>query len=418
MLLNVAVEQPAHRHHDRTISPRQTLARLRPHFPFLGITRLGELTGLDHVGIPVAFAVRPNSYSLALSLGKGADRDAALTSAAMEAAETAAAERLPADLRWMSADELGAAGEATVDLDAMSRCHPHRFGSGERVAWVAGRDVRTGARIEVPWALVGLDHRVAPDGYHDAFYVASDGLASGNSLEEATFHGLCELIERDAFARLQCGGNRRLARSEVRPTGQEDAHLPALLELIGRAGLRLRLFDMRSDIEVPAYLALLEARHHDHMPRGTMAARCGGCGCHPMAGRAILKAITEAVQARVALVAGARDDIQSSHYAAKRETAIEAAANDAGETLPDVPAPHPHLPTPGAGAATGTERLADLAERLDRAGVRQIIAVELDTGPADFRAVRVLAADLQVPLQGHRVQATRRGLKHLEEAAA
>ena len=404
--------------YERTMSPRQTLARLRPHFASLGITRLGELTGLDHLGIPIAMAVRPNSYSLAVSLGKGPDRDAALVSAAMEAAETAVAERLPMDLLRVSFDELRYAGQTSVDLHEMARYQPKLIGSGDKVAWAAGYDLTSRARIHVPWGLVGLDHRVSPDGYHDAFYPTSDGLASGNTIEEATFHGLCELIERDAFARLQCGGGQQLAKSQIRLNGQEDPQLPALLEHIARAGLDLLVFDMTSDIEVPAYLALLQARHHQYVGKGLTPAQCGGCGCHPAAGRAIVKAITEAAQARVALVAGARDDIRSHHYATKRDMKIKEAASGAARSSHG-PAADRLKPRTLVPSSKGFgERLGDLVERLNYAGVRKVTVVELDTRPGDFNVVRVLGDGLQVPLQGNRVQMTERSLRHLREIAA
>lgn len=404
--------------YERTMSPRQTLARLRPHFASLRITRLGELTGLDHLGIPIAMAVRPNSYSLAVSLGKGPDRDAALVSAAMEAAETAIAERMPLDLPRVSVDELRYAGQTTVDLHEMARCQPNHIYPADRVAWVAGYDLASHARIHVPWALVGLDHRVSPDGYHDAFYPTSDGLASGNTVEEATFHGLCELIERDAFTRLQCGGRQQLAKAQIKLNGQEDPQLPALLELIARAGLELFVFDMTSDIEVPAYLALLQARHHQYIGKGMAPAQCGGCGCHPVAGRAVVKAITEAAQARVALVAGARDDIRSHHYATKHAVTVEEASTGTTRSTPGPAAqrftPHPTIP-PFRGFA---ERLGDLMGRLSHASVRKVAVVELDAKPGDFKVVRVLGAGLQVPLQGNRVQMTERSLRHLREFAA
>ncbi len=418
MTLDAATTSEIHRHHDRTISPRQTLARLRPHFSNLGITRLGELTGLDDLGIPVAFAVRPNSFSLALSLGKGTDRDAAFTSAAMEAAETAVAERLPCGVRRASAVELTRAGHTVVDLNTVARCHSHRFGAEDEVAWAAGRDLMTGATIYVPWALVGLDHRTAPDGFHDAFYVASDGLASGNSFEEAVFHGLCELVERDALALLQFGGNDQLAKSEVKPTGQEHPHLPALLELIGKAGLRLRMFRLQSDIEIPVFMALFEARHHQHVLAGMTATKCGGCGCHPLAGRAMLKAITEAAQARVALVAGARDDIRSQHYGTRTQSADNVPANVSDDEPCSTNAVSFSEYEPRHEAPTVSTCLADLTDCLGGTGVEQIIAIELDAGPADIHVVRVLAADLQVPLQGHRVQVTKRGRRLLEAAVA
>jgi YcaO-like protein with predicted kinase domain len=61
----------------RLVPPAETLARLRPLLPKLGITRVANVTGLDTIGIPVAMAVRPNSRSLSVSQGKGLDLDAA-----------------------------------------------------------------------------------------------------------------------------------------------------------------------------------------------------------------------------------------------------------------------------------------------------------------------------------------------------
>ncbi|RUV31808.1 hypothetical protein EOD29_32890, partial [Mesorhizobium sp. M1A.T.Ca.IN.004.03.1.1] len=47
-------------YHDRAITPAQTLAAIRPHLREFGITRVGLLTALDVLNIPVAFATRPN----------------------------------------------------------------------------------------------------------------------------------------------------------------------------------------------------------------------------------------------------------------------------------------------------------------------------------------------------------------------
>ena len=45
----------------RTVSPTETLARMRPHLPAMGITRVANVTGLDHIGIQVFQACRPNA---------------------------------------------------------------------------------------------------------------------------------------------------------------------------------------------------------------------------------------------------------------------------------------------------------------------------------------------------------------------
>src|SRR5919202_1722884 len=71
----------------RTMAPEETLARIRPHASRMGITRLGNVTGLDRIGIPVAIAVSPNSRSVSVSQGKGLNREQAMASALMEACE-------------------------------------------------------------------------------------------------------------------------------------------------------------------------------------------------------------------------------------------------------------------------------------------------------------------------------------------
>ena len=61
--------------------------RVRPFAAQMGITRLGNVTGLDRIGIPVVVAVRPNSRSVSVSQGKGIELPQAMTSALMEAVE-------------------------------------------------------------------------------------------------------------------------------------------------------------------------------------------------------------------------------------------------------------------------------------------------------------------------------------------
>src|SRR5215472_7659717 len=71
----------------RCVAPTDTLARVRPFAAQMGITRLGNVTGLDRIGIPVVVAVRPNSRSVSVSQGKGIELPQAMTSALMEAVE-------------------------------------------------------------------------------------------------------------------------------------------------------------------------------------------------------------------------------------------------------------------------------------------------------------------------------------------
>src|SRR5882724_3967893 len=77
----------------RTVSPAETLARVTPLLPAMGITRVANVTGLDRIGVPVAMVYRPNARSIAVSPGKGLTLDAARCSGVMESIEGWHAER-------------------------------------------------------------------------------------------------------------------------------------------------------------------------------------------------------------------------------------------------------------------------------------------------------------------------------------
>lgn len=415
VLLDGFQDAPVSLHHDRRVGPAETLRALAPLLAGFGITRLGDLGGLDKLDVPVAFAARPNSFSLSVSLGKGIDRDAAFASAAMEAVETAVAERLPTHRLRASIDELRGRGEPILDLARIARCQPGRLPSHIPLDWVEGRGLVAGERILVPWALVGLDHRVEPEGYHDAFEIASDGLASGNSTAEAVFHGICELIERDAYALHELAPAGSAPGRPPRAGEVADAAAGNLLAAIANAGLGLELVDMTTDIGVPAYTAMLSRADGEDAHPFTWSSVCGGCGCHPRREKAVLRALTEALQARAALIAGARDDLPSLHYrplggergpaVARRSPAPEAALPPAAEE-PGTAGGFDDATLSSVGAG-----ILHLLSRLAAAGIDRVVVVRLATGSDAISVVRVIIPDLQVPLHGERTQVTRRGLR-------
>src|SRR5437899_351616 len=141
-MLMRAVEEPLPKRFwqgtHRTADPGETLARVRPHAARMGITRLGNITGLDRIGIPVAVAVRPNSRSVSVSQGKGLGLPQAMASALMEACEGFHAEEV-GPVRRLSYRRL-AANETVVDpagLCAGSR----RFDERAAISWIEGYDL-------------------------------------------------------------------------------------------------------------------------------------------------------------------------------------------------------------------------------------------------------------------------------------
>ena len=102
----------------RACPPEQTLECARPLLPAMGITRIADITGLDRVGIPTVLVCRPNSRSVAVALGKGADLAEAKASGVMEAVETFHAESIDLPLRWAARADL-AAGHRLADVDRL-----------------------------------------------------------------------------------------------------------------------------------------------------------------------------------------------------------------------------------------------------------------------------------------------------------
>jgi len=84
---------------------------------------------------------------------------------------------------------------------------------------------------------------------------SSSGCASGTSPEEALLHGMLELIERDAFLLNWYAGAKL---PEIDAASCEDEEIQFILDRVSRLGYRMRLFDMRVDIGVPAVMAVAE----------------------------------------------------------------------------------------------------------------------------------------------------------------
>jgi ribosomal protein S12 methylthiotransferase accessory factor len=99
-----------------------------------GVTRLARVTGLDRCDVEVCAAVRPRGHVLQVSQGKGLTFEAAQWSALGEAIELAAAEQ-PDAARLVYASAPPGTPWAVGD---------------ERIAWVEGRLLSTGAPVLVP----------------------------------------------------------------------------------------------------------------------------------------------------------------------------------------------------------------------------------------------------------------------------
>jgi ribosomal protein S12 methylthiotransferase accessory factor len=390
----------------RSAELRKLVQRLRPHFRAAGITRIAEVTGLDRIGIPVALAVRPNSRSLSVSQGKGALKEEAIVSAVMEALELAAAERLPDSLKWASLAEIANSGTPTMAFEVSTRCRLDRLKRHETLAWVQGYDLAAKCVVNVPWSLVGADYRPDPPGFHGAFQVSTDGLASGFDFQGAILHGLCELIERDASALLELMSTAELGRRAARVTAGDGAEVLQFERRIRAAGCNLTLLDMTSDIGLPAFTAIITDSAMANAPRVPRYAHSAGAACHPSRPAAIVKAIAEAAQSRITRITGSRDDLFPDLYqeaeGAERKAIVELLA-----FVDPARAPAPARPAPDLSGG-----IRALVAQLKRRGIEQVIVVPLKN-KFGISVVRMIVPGLQTDLTGPRAKMGARALATL-----
>lgn len=274
-----------------------------------GVTRLARITGLDRIGIPVWNAIRPNARSIAIHQGKGINDIDAKVSAVMEAVERSIAEKPPISGRHASRGELEAAGLRVESMDCLIGTRQKVVERTEAIDWVEGLDLITSQAVWVPRDTVTLD-RTAPSRY----WQSSDGLASGNTIEEAMFHGLLERVERDAETLWKLDTRASRSRCCVDARSFEDPVVNELIDRINAAGFHLQLFDVTSDIGIPVFSAFLAPVRRGTTNDLSYIDVTTGSGAHLDAARAAIRAITEAVQSRLTLISGARDDVAPDTY--------------------------------------------------------------------------------------------------------
>ena len=385
----------------RVVDPAATLRRVRCHAAAAGITRLGMITGLDRVGIPVAVACRPNSRSLATFQGKGTTPDAARASAFMEALEVFHAETMTLPIVTASWNALRDT-RRVVDPHRLPLCRDSLFAQDRPIPWVSGRDLRDGAETWVPHELVtACFTHPQPPGSH-CFAASTNGLASGNTELEAITHALYETIERDAIAVWLADGPTRDA---ARALAIEAAISPCARDLIARcetAGLRIALWNVTSDIAVPVVVCVLQGADERIVDMGS--------GCHADREIALLRAITEAAQARLTRIAGSRDDLDDATYPA------DPGHGNASQALFETTARGDIAALPHFAGTTLRQDLDATCAALARIGIEQIIHVDLSRPEIAVPVARVIVPGLEGPahaaglgyVPGARAQARRR----------
>jgi YcaO-like protein with predicted kinase domain len=285
----------------RSTTAEQTWERVRPLLPSLGITRVADLTGLDDIGLPSHAAYRPVSRTLTVSLGIGLTPVTSKVSAVMEAAEAWHAENpiLPVVARCGAAELDLPYHVRDLQLAARSPLTDRTV-----LHWVAGHGLLTGRAVLGPLETIRLDFAARRDWARVLFRPTSNGLAAGNTLAEATLHGLQELVERECVTEhTETDPARRVYIDPALATVDTTV---TVVEALAAAGCWTEVCDVTNDLGVPCYGATVWSP--------SLPLIFGGFGCHVEPEIALGRALAEAVQSRMAAVSGVRDDLHPQIY--------------------------------------------------------------------------------------------------------
>ena len=279
----------------RSIAPESTLLYARQLAATAGISEVTDITDLDILGVPVFISERPQACGEAFTFGKGLRPIDAEVGAYMEAIEFYFAEPGVGGIstRWGTAREVAGherRDDAILDFVPLAHCEVDLDGP---LLLASVRNLESDDESVVPAELI---YYPAPDVGQLLFGSSTNGLASGNTLVEATIQALLEVIERDiwSFEFL------RVASKLVDPKSL-PGEVREIVERAERNGLQLKVRTIPNDYGMPFFAAFLFDLNNP-----SRKSFNGGWACDLDRDRAVVRAVTEAAQSRLAFIHGGR----------------------------------------------------------------------------------------------------------------
>ncbi|NGM13554.1 YcaO-like family protein [Verrucosispora sioxanthis] len=359
----------------RLVPPEQTWAAIRPLLSVFGITRIADVTGLDDLGIPVYQAIRPASATLAVSQGKGVTHDLAKVSAAMEMIEFAHAERVTLPTARGPATECG---DGSYGLRELQLVAGSLVSDTVVLDWLQGRTVLSGRTVPVPKQYVEMSNEFRREWAPPLFETSTNGLASGNCLDEAVLHGLYELIERDCLSGIE--GMPRSTHTRVDPETIHDDDCQWLMARFRAADNWFEIVDATNDLDLPCYVVNLWSP--------SFPVLVSGSGCHLDPAVALNRALTEAAQSRLAIISGTRESIPEQVYLLQHVR--QERPPPPGDDVPTVA-----FTRPDRADTTLADDLTAVAEQLVRRRGREPFYVDLGLGHEAIAVAKVVAPGLR-----------------------
>jgi thioglycine synthase len=319
-----------------------TLEKVNPMINEIGISRIANITDMDRLKIPNYSSVLPGTEDyIWVYGGKGPTKNHAKASAIMESIERFSAlqrnytfkviqgsyEELSKSYNILTYDEVIEPLSFTLDNKMI-------------MDYCMGYDLLNEKDILVPAPLVIFRYMPKPPSVNPYAFYHTNGLASGNVIEEAICHALCEVIERDSTSIsefvssafqyhilrtiensfIQNGIKLNTIESkkfiddngiypDVDLNNIDSEQIKYLLKRFENCQITINIKNITSDLGIPTFIASsVEWINHDY---GYLVE---GHGAHPDSRIALIRAITEVSQSRAANIQGSRDDLRKMKY--------------------------------------------------------------------------------------------------------
>lgn len=334
----------------RVKSLEYTLAKIIPICKDIGVTRISDITYMDKLYIPNFSAILPDTEdSIWVYSGKGITKQHAKASALMESIERYCSLPSTYSKSFIHGTYLELSKIYKKVLhpnEVVEPVEPIYNDKESIIDYVLGFDLLKNEDVLVPAQLVFSKFSAKSPSINVFPYSHTNGLASGNVLEEAICHGLCEVIERDAISIAdlcsssipysileniikslknvdyglylinQIPEDKFVDDSNIYPDVniseivEEFEPIKFLVRKFTDAGISLLIKDItQKDIGIPTFVASsVEWITKDY---GYFAK---GYGTHPDSRIALIRAITELSQTRAVNIQGARDDLKKIQY--------------------------------------------------------------------------------------------------------
>lgn len=369
----------------RIYSPEATWDKIAQYAPQIGVSRIAHIAGLDRIGVPVTAAIRPGSSTLVTSSGKGLSWASARVSGLMESLEVYCAEE--SQIPFCTLSYLQIKEQVNViPLPLLAYKKESLFHPELPEKWAIGWDLLQQREVAAPLLSVTLNYLSSRASIAPTFQHNSNGLASGNHFLEAVSSAIYEVIERDGaschhFASAAASFSTPRVRCETIPY----PGVQQLLDQLAHKGIGVSLSDCSVDTEVPIFMATIWDKQFQHV------GITRGYGAHLDVEVAMIRALTEAIQGRAVVIAGARDDVFYSHFQYFKKMDSKNAQRELEDDPSIIDASlYRSITTP---TLEGDIHL--LLDKLKRIGISQVIVFDLSKPEFDVSVVRVVIPGLE-----------------------